>query len=101
MIKICVIGLGYVGLPISMQISKRFETIGFDVNTKRIKDLIEYKDTNNEFTRSEFKNKKLIFTSQISEIKSCNFYIICVPTPITKKKNSRFKSFKKEFRNYF
>ena len=70
MIKICVIGLGYVGLPISMQISKRFETIGFDVNTKRIKDLIKYKDTNNEFTRSEFKNKKLIFTSQISKIKS-------------------------------
>ena len=67
MIKICVIGLGYVGLPISMQISKRFETIGFEVNTKRIKELIKYKDTNNEFTRREFKNKKLIFTSQISE----------------------------------
>ena len=97
MIKICVIGLGYVGLPISMQISKRFETIGFDVNTKRIKDLIEYKDTNNEFTRSEFKNKKLIFTSQISEIKSCNFYIICVPTPITKKKIPDLNPLKKSF----
>ena len=97
MIKICVIGLGYVGLPISMQISKRFETIGFDVNTKRIKDLIKYKDTNNEFTRSEFKNKKLIFTSQISEIKSCNFYIICVPTPITKKKIPDLNPLKKSF----
>ena len=97
MIKICVIGLGYVGLPISMQISKRFETIGFDVNTKRIKDLIKYKDTNNEFTRSEFKNKKLIFTSQISEIKSCNFYIICVPTPITQKKIPDLNPLKKSF----
>ena len=97
MIKICVIGLGYVGLPISMQISKRFETIGFDVNTKRIKDLIKYKDTNNEFTRSEFKNKKIIFTSQISEIKSCNFYIICVPTPITQKKIPDLNPLKKSF----
>ena len=101
MIKICVIGLGYVGLPISMEISKRFETIGFDVNLNRVKNLIKHNDTNNEFKKSEFKNKKLSFTSQISKIKSCNFYIICVPTPITQKKNSRFKSFKKEFRNYF
>ena len=49
MIKICVIGLGYVGLPISLEISKRFETIGFDTNLNRIKNLIKHKDTNNEF----------------------------------------------------
>jgi UDP-N-acetyl-D-galactosamine dehydrogenase len=56
MIKICVIGLGYVGLPISMQISKKFETIGFDINANRVKNLINHNDTNNEFKKNEFKN---------------------------------------------
>ena len=98
MIKICVIGLGYVGLPISMEISKRFETIGFDINLNRVKNLIKHNDTNNEFKKSEFKNKKLSFTSQISEIKSCNFYIICVPTPITAKKIPDLNPIKKSFK---
>jgi UDP-N-acetyl-D-galactosamine dehydrogenase len=98
MIKICVIGLGYVGLPISMEISKRFETIGFDVNLNRVKNLIKHNDTNNEFKKSEFKNKKLSFTSQISKIKSCNFYIICVPTPITAKKIPDLNPIKKSFK---
>ena len=100
MIKICVIGLGYVGLPISMEISKKFETVGFDTNTNRIKNLNKHLDTNNEFKKKDFKNKKLIFTSQVSNIKYCNFYIICVPTPITKKKKTRPKSNKKKFCNY-
>ena len=85
MIKICVIGLGYVGLPLSIQISKKFETIGFDINLERIKNLNNHVDINNEFKKNDFKNKKISFTSKISKIKSCNFYIICVPTPITKK----------------
>jgi len=85
MIKICVIGLGYVGLPLSIQISKKIETIGFDINSQRVKNLNNHIDTNNEFKKNDFKNTKLSFTSKISQIKSCNFYIICVPTPITKK----------------
>jgi len=97
MIKICVIGLGYVGLPISMQISKKFETIGFDINANRVKNLINHNDTNNEFKKNEFKNKKISFTSQISKIKSCNLYIICVPTPITKKKIPNLNPVKKSF----
>jgi len=97
MIKICVIGLGYVGLPISLEISKRFETIGFDTNLNRIKNLIKHKDTNNEFNKNEFKNKKLSFTSKISDIKTCNFYIICVPTPITSKKIPDLSALNKSF----
>ena len=95
MIKICVIGLGYVGLPLSIQISKKFETIGFDINLERIKNLNNHVDINNEFKKNDFKNKKISFTSKISKIKSCNFYIICVPTPITKKNIPDLKPVKK------
>jgi len=98
MIKICVIGLGYVGLPISMQISKKFETIGFDINLERIKNLKKFIDVNNEFKKKNFKNKKLKFTNNVNEIKSCNFFIICVPTPITKKNIPDLKPLQKSFK---
>jgi len=97
MIKICIIGLGYVGLPLCLKISKKFKTIGFDADTTRINNLAKKNDTNNEFKKNDFKNKKLHFTSQISEIKNCNFYIICVPTPITKEKIPNLIPVKKSF----
>ena len=97
MIKICIIGLGYVGLPLCLKISKKYETIGFDIDTNRIKNLSNKIDTNNEFKKNEFKNRKLYFTSKISEIKNCNFYIICVPTPITKKNIPDLSPVKKSF----
>ena len=97
MIKIGVIGLGYVGLPLCLIISKKYETIGFDINSKRILNLNKKIDKNNEFKNNEFKNKKLKFTSKISEIKNCNFYIICVPTPLTKKNTPDLNPIKKSF----
>ena len=97
MIKICVIGLGYVGLPLCLTISKKYETIGFDINSKRISNLKKKRDKNNEFKKNEFKNKKIKFASKISEIKNCNFYIICVPTPITKKNIPDLNPIKKSF----
>ena len=97
MIKIGVIGLGYVGLPLCLIISKKYETIGFDINSKRILNLNKKSDKNNEFKKNEFKNKKLKFTSKIFEIKNCNFYIICVPTPITKKNIPDLNPIKKSF----
>ena len=97
MIKICVIGLGYVGLPLCLKISKKYQTIGFDINQKRILNLSKGKDLNNEFSKNEFKNKKLYFTSKISEIRESNFYIICVPTPITNKNTPDLTPVKKSF----
>ena len=97
MIKICVIGLGYVGLPLCLTISKKYETIGFDINSKRISNLKKKRDKNNEFKKNEFKNKKIKFASKISEIKNCNFYIICVPTPVTKKNIPNLNPIKKSF----
>jgi len=97
MIKVCVIGLGYVGLPISLKISNNFTTIGFDLNKDRVANLKKYVDKNNEFKKKDFNKKKLSFTSNPNEIKSCNFFIICVPTPIKKSKLPELNYIEKSF----
>ena len=86
MLKICVIGLGYVGLPICLKLAKNFKTVGFDINSKRINSLKNQIDLNHEFKRKDLKQKNLIFSKEIKDLDKCNFYIICVPTPITNSK---------------
>ena len=86
MINVCVIGLGYVGLPILINLSKKFKTIGYDINKKRIEDLKKGKDLFNEFTKKILKKRKINFTNSIDLIKNSNLFIITVPTPINKKK---------------
>ena len=85
-IKPCVIGLGYVGLPLILNLSKKFNCIGFDINEKRIKTLRKKKDLNKEFQTKDFYNKKINFTNNFDELIKANFFIICVPTPISKNK---------------
>ena len=97
MIKICIIGLGYVGLPLALTFSRKFETIGFDNNNARIKNLKNKIDNNSEFSKKDFYNKNINFTSKIEEIKNCNYYIICVPTPVDKKNNPDLSPLKKAF----
>ena len=97
MLKICVMGLGYVGLPICLELSKKYKTTGFDINKSRVTNLRKNIDLNNEFKKKDFLKKKLIFTDKIQEIKNCNFYIICVPTPITKSKKPDLKFVEKCF----
>ena len=83
--KIAIIGLGYVGLPLALAFSKKFETIGFDINSKRIEELKGGIDKTNEIPNDELiKNKKINFTAELDEIRSANIYIITVPTPINK-----------------
>ena len=91
MIKICVIGLGYVGLPVALGLSKRFHTIGYDINKKRINDLKKKHDSNGEFKKIDFNKKKINFTNQSKEVNDSNFYIICLPTPVDKKKIPNLK----------
>ena len=83
MLKICVIGLGYVGLPICLKLAKNFKTVGFDINSKRINSLKNQIVLNYEFKKKDLKKRNLIFSKEIKDISKCNFYIICVPTPIT------------------
>ena len=97
MLKICVIGLGYVGLPICLKLAKNFKTVGYDINSKRIDSLKKGIDFNNEFKKKEIKQINLTFSRNIEDIDRCNFYIICVPTPITFSKKPDLKYIKKTF----
>ena len=84
-IKIGVIGMGYVGLPVSVVFAKKYEVIGYDINKDRIRELNEYSDKTLEITTNQLKNclkKNLKLTDDIKDLESCNIYIITVPTPI-------------------
>ena len=86
--KIAIIGLGYVGLPLALAFSKHYETIGYDIDKKRIEDLILGNDYTNEVEINDLKeNHKIKFTSSLKEIQSSNIFIITVPTPIDKDHN--------------
>ena len=86
--KIAVIGLGYVGLPLAIEFGKKFETIGFDINGKRIKELKNKFDCTGETTAEDLDaSTKLILTDNPDKINDCNIYIITVPTPIDSQNN--------------
>ena len=88
-IKIGVIGLGYVGLPVSVLFSKKYEVLGFDINSKRVELLNQYNDTTLEISEEDLQKAmktNLRVTNQLDDLKSCNFYIVTVPTPINEDK---------------
>ena len=85
--KIAIIGLGYVGLPLAIEFGKIFETVGFDINISRISELEKGYDSTLEVELLELQEaKKLTFTTNTSDIQSCNIFIITVPTPIDEHK---------------
>lgn len=80
--RIGVVGLGYVGLPLAIELSKKYEAIGFDVNTNLVEQLHDGIDINCEIEKSLIDKAKITFTSSLDDLKNCNIYIITVPTPI-------------------
>ena len=86
MLKVCVVGLGYVGLPILVSLSKKYSFLGYDKSTKRINDLKKSKDIFNEFNKKELKKINSKLTSNLKELKKSNIFIVTVPTPIKKNK---------------
>lgn len=90
-IKICVIGLGYVGLPLARLFSTKFPTIGFDLNEARCESLMKGHDAtlevSDELLQDAIKNHNFICTSDIEKIKDCNFYVVAVPTPVDENNN--------------
>lgn len=81
--KIAIIGLGYVGLPLAVEFGKKYSTIGFDINEKRIHELKSGTDLTLEISESDIKSSdKLKFTSNSDDINECKVFIITVPTPI-------------------
>lgn len=84
-IKIGILGMGYVGLPLAIEFSKFFKVVGFDVCLTRINQLIACNDLTKEISNKELKKlKNILFTSESSELKSCNVFIVTVPTPVNK-----------------
>lgn len=84
-VKIGIIGLGYVGLPLALELGKKFDITAYDKKKIRIQNLKKKIDYNKEHSRKEFINKKINFTFDDNLLKDCNFYIVCVPTPINNK----------------
>ena len=80
--KISVSGLGYVGLPVLIAFSKLDEVVGFDINNQRIDHLSNGIDKNNEINKEDLINPNITFTNNIKDIKSANFHIVAVPTPV-------------------
>ena len=85
-LRLAIIGLGYVGLPLAVEFSKKRKVIGYDVSLKRIKELKSGFDKTLEINNGKFKpNKKLKLCNKIENLRNCNCYIVTVPTPINKK----------------
>lgn len=85
--KICVIGLGYVGLPLARLFSTKYKTIGFDINKERVEALMTGHDSTLEVSDELLKKAiadGFVCSSNLEDIRDCNFYIVTVPTPVDK-----------------
>ncbi len=80
--KIAVIGLGYVGLPLALEFSKKFSAIGFDVNASRVALMNSHIDPSEELDKEAFDGCDIVFSSNPEDLKQANFFIVAVPTPI-------------------
>ena len=84
-IKVAVIGLGYVGLPLAVEFSKKYNVVGFDLDRIRVSELNDKYDRTNELSENDLSDlKNLKITTSDSEISSSNIYIVTVPTPVDK-----------------
>ena len=88
-IKICIIGLGYVGLPLAHAFSFKYEVVGFDIHQTRVDELGRAHDKTLELSETQLKealDNNIKFTCSVDDIKDANIYIVTVPTPIDRNK---------------
>ena len=86
-VKLGIIGLGYVGLPLAVEFGKKYPTLGFDINTKRVGELKKGHDFTLEVSSEELADSEYIsYSADVDDLKNCNIYIVTVPTPIDKHK---------------
>lgn len=82
-VKIGVIGLGYVGLPLALALGKKFsDVVGFDMNMRKVQALLWGEDPTNEGFEESIRSTSIKMTSNVDDLRDCNFYIVCVPTPV-------------------
>ena len=74
--------MGYVGLPLAIEFSKKFNVIGFDISSERISSLLEGVDSTNEIEPSMLNSSNLVLTDNEEMLSSADIYIVTVPTPI-------------------
>ena len=94
--KICIVGLGYVGLPLAVAFAAKYKVTAFDINISRIKELESNYDKTLEIDSEILKSvqQNILYASDIDDVKGCNIYIITVPTPIDKDKKPDLKYLK-------
>src|SRR5262245_17713925 len=80
--KIAVIGLGYVGLPLSVALAKKFDTVGFDISSRRVSELCEFHDSTHEISSDDLRASTLKLTAVADIIAAPSIFIVTVPTPI-------------------
>ena len=81
--KLAIVGLGYVGLPLAVEFGKRYDTVGFDINSARVEQLRAGHDSTLEVDAEELAGvQRLRFSAELDDIRDCNVYIVTVPTPI-------------------
>jgi len=83
---ISVVGLGYVGLPIALELAKHFKVIGFDISARRIEMMRNGVDPSKELTSEAFEGVDISFTYELKDLETANFYIVAVPTPVDEHK---------------
>ncbi len=80
--RICITGLGYVGLPLAAVMAKKYDVVGFDINATRIKELKQHIDRTNEVDNATLEGCDIQFTNRAERISECKLVIVTVPTPI-------------------
>ena len=89
-VKICVIGLGYVGLPLARLFSTKYPTVGFDKNPRRVEELMSGFDAtlevSDDLLQDAIHNHGLVCTTDIDAIRGCNFYVVAIPPPVDSNK---------------
>lgn len=80
------IGLGYVGLPLALEFAKYWDVVGFDIREDRVQMMRDHKDPSKEISSEAFENKKISFTSEAGNLKSCRIFVVAVPTPVDDRK---------------
>jgi UDP-N-acetyl-D-galactosamine dehydrogenase len=90
--QIAVIGLGYVGLPLALELAKKYKVIGFDINNDRLDKMRKGIDPSRELDSAAFIGRDISYTSNIEDLKRAHFYIATVPTPIDEHNNPDLKA---------
>ncbi|SEQ18191.1 nucleotide sugar dehydrogenase [Neolewinella agarilytica] len=89
--SISVTGLGYVGLPLALELATKFNVIGFDISSERVKKMQQSIDPSNELPATAFHNRSITFTSDPAELAKASFHIVAVPTPVDESRTPNLK----------